>query len=408
MELQPLKIRFYPKLKSGTEERYALYMRMVLAGKRTEISLNYELGRETWDFKEQTLKSKHPDKGYVINLTNQYRQKALLIYQQLVQRGIPCDVLTVRKRVTGDSKSAESYNPTILSLCDKFIGRKKSLFGPDNSKATVQKYNRTKTHLRECLKEFYQVEDLECNKIDLQFVENFELYLKTTGKCEHNAAMKHMQLFKTIYKAAIAHGWTDKDPFQKFKITMREVVRDYLTEVELQELIKLKLPLNKLSKVRDMFIFCCFTGLAYIDLHNLTVKNLVMDNGKYWIKTRRQKTNVKSNIPLLKVPFRILKKYLPGFDTAASDQKIFKVISNQKTNAYLKDLAELCKIKKCLTFHIARHTFATTVTLNNGVPIESVSAMLGHKHITTTQHYAKLLDKKLEKDMEDLSRKLTY
>jgi site-specific recombinase XerD len=408
MELQPLKIRFYPKLKSGTEENYALYMRMILSGKRTEVCLNYELRRETWDFKEQGMKGKHPDKGYVINLTNQYRQKALLTYQQMIQRGIPCDVLTVRERVTGDSKNEIAFNPTILSLFDKFINRKKSLSGANNSKATIQKYGRTQAHVKGCLKEFYSVEDMACNKVDLQFVENFELYLKTTGKCEHNAAMKHMQLFKTNYKTALAHGWAEKDPFQKFKISMREVVRDYLSEKELQTLIDLKLPPNKLPNVRDLFVFCCFTGLAYIDLRNLAVKNIYKENGKYWIRTRRQKTNVKSNIPLLKVPLRLLKKYLPKFETSEPDKKIFRVISNQKMNAYLKDLADLCGIRKCLTFHIARHTFATTVTLNNGVPIESVSSMLGHKHITTTQHYAKLLDKKLGADMHALSQKIHY
>ncbi len=160
--------------------------------------------------------------------------------------------------------------------------------------------------------------------------------------------------------------------------------------------------------MRDLFVFSCFTRLAYIDLRNLAVKNIYKENGKYWIRTRRQKTNVKSNIPLLKVPLRLLKKYLPKFETAEADKKIFRVISNQKMNAYLKDLADLCTISKCLTFHIARHTFATTVTLNNGAPIESVSSMLGHKHITTTQHYAKLLDKKLGFDMQALSPKLHY
>ncbi len=200
----------------------------------------------------------------------------------------------------------------------------------------------------------------------------------------------------------------DKDPFQKFKISMREVVRDYLSENELQTLINSKLPANKLSNVRDLFVFSCFTGLAYIDLRNLAVKNIYKENGKYWIRTRRQKTNVKSNIPLLKVPLRLLKKYCYKFEVWEPDKKIFRVISNQKMNAYLKNLADLCGIRKCLTFHIARHTFATTVTLNNGVPIESVSSMLGHKHITTTQHYAKLLDKKLEQDMTKLNSQLQF
>jgi len=234
------------------------------------------------------------------------------------------------------------------------------------------------------------------------------LYLKTDGKCCHNSTMKHIQTFKTIFKSAMAHGYTDKDPFQKFKVRMEEVVREYLSELEIQKFIELDLPPCKLANVRDLFVFSCFTGLAYIDLKNLSAKHLNKENGKYWIRTRRQKTNVKTNVPLLATPMKLIKKYRPDFETAEADERIFRVISNQKMNAYLKDLAGLCGISKCLTFHLARHTFATTVTLNNGVPIESVSSMLGHKHITTTQHYAKLLDKKLEKDMDCLSSKLNY
>lgn len=408
MELQTLKIRFYPKQKSGKNDAYMLYMRLVMGGKRAEICINYQLTRDAWNFNEQTLKNRHPDKGYVINLTNQYRQNALQIYRQFLQRGLPCDVMTIRGRLVGKEYADTSLVPTLMKLCEKVIDRKKSLPGPNNSKASIQKYERIKSHLIIYLAEYYQAKDIACGKIDLEFIENLEVYLKTTGKCAHNTTMKHIQTFKTIYKVAIAHGWTDKDPFQKYKISLREVVRDYLTEKELHQLINTDLPPNKLANVRDLFLFSCFTGLAYIDLYNLSVKNIYKENGKYWIRTRRQKTNVKSNIPLLDIPLKLVLKSKPDFENAEPNDKIFRVISNQKANVYLKELAEICSIKKCLTFHIARHTFATTITLNNGVPIESVAAMLGHKHITTTQHYAKLLDKKLEADMEKLGAQLRF
>ena len=402
MELHPLKIRFYPKLKSGSEEQYALYMRMTLTGKRTDIALSYELARSMWNEKEQSLKGGHKDKGFVLNLTNQFRQRAQEIYQQCIQRNMDCDVNVIRKMLTGDKNEATAFERTVLCLFDRVITRKESLAGPNNTKPTIYKYKRCKTHLQKFVIEYYSADDVKFNQVNLQFIEDFELYLKAKGGCCHNTAMKHIRTFKTIFKAAQAHGYTDKDPFQKYRIRMEEVVRYYLNEVEIEKLIELDLPPNKLANVRDLFIFCCYTGLAYIDLKNLSGKHIQRENGKFWIRTRRQKTNVKSNIPLLDQPMKLIKKHCPEFESKDPDERIFRVISNQKMNAYLKELAKECGIKKALTFHLARHTFATTITLNNGVPIESVSSMLGHRNITTTQHYAKLLDRKLEEDMDRL------
>jgi integrase len=187
-----------------------------------------------------------------------------------------------------------------------------------------------------------------------------------------------------------------------------EVNRCYLSEKEIEALLRLDVPHSGLANARDLFLFSCFTGLAYIDLKNLSAKHIQWENGRFWIRTRRQKTNVKTNVPLLEVPMNLIRSRCPDFETMDAEIPIFRVITNQKINEHLKELAKLAEIQKPLTFHIARHTFATTVTLNNGVPIESVSSMLGHKNITTTQHYAKLLDKKLEVDMDNLAGKLNF
>jgi site-specific recombinase XerD len=407
MELQPLKVRFYPKKRSLKSSAYTLYMRMVLRGQRTDLSLNYELSKESWDDGDQTMKSKHPDRGYVLNLTNKYRQLAFDAYQQLIQRGMAYDVNIIRKKVTGSSRGDDMV-PTLMKLFNRAIERKKALKGPNNSIASIQKYSRCKAHLQGFLELNYHTDDIRFPHINLQFVEDFELYLKTEGKCCHNTTMKHIQTFKTIYRTATAHGYTDKDPFQKYRIRMEEVVRDYLTDQEIDKLIKADNLSEKLTLVRDLFLFSCFTGLAYIDVKNLQVKHLYFENCKYWIRTRRHKTNVKTNVPLLAYPMQLIYRHCPDFKAMEPEESIFRVISNQKMNDYLKELAGHLNIPKRLTFHIARHTFATTVTLNNGVPIESVSAMLGHKHISTTQHYAKMLDKKLEADMDALSQRLNY
>jgi site-specific recombinase XerD len=403
MELKPLSIRFYLKKKWGHSERCTLYIRLVMSGKRTDISLNYDLDRADWEESSQSLKAKHPDRGYLLNLTNQYRQNALNVFQNLIQRGMDCDVNIIRENLTGKQDANNPYHQTLFKTFNRVIERKKALAGKNNTKGTIQKYCRAKSHLSSYLKQFYKADDIKFDKIDLRFVEDFELYLKTSGNCCHNTTMKHIQTVKSVFKTAQAHGYTSKDPFQKFKIRMEEVVRCYLNENEIAKLINEPIENPKLSSVRDMFIFSCYTGLAYIDLKNLKVRNIQKEDGeKYWIRTVRQKTNVKTNVPLLDVPLDLIRQYRNDFEEGEPDSPIFRIISNQKMNSYLKDLAKLCNIPKELTFHIARHTFATSITLNNGVPIESVSSMLGHTNIKTTQHYAKILDKKLEVDMDRL------
>ena len=178
--------------------------------------------------------------------------------------------------------------------------------------------------------------------------------------------------------------------------------RGFLTDEEVLQIVNKELNVPRLELVRDIFIFSCFTGLAYIDVANLTPDNIVMLGGKEWIMTKRQKTSVETNVLLLDIPKRIISKYS---HQTYRDGKLFPILSNQKTNSYLKEIADICGIKKNLTFHLARHTFVT-LCLSKGVPMESVSKMLGHTNIRTTQIYARITNKKIEHDMEQFADKL--
>lgn len=201
---------------------------------------------------------------------------------------------------------------------------------------------------------------------------------------------------------AIKNDWLNKDPFINFSAKIKPVKREYLTQEELARIEELDIGIRRLYTVRDVFVFSCYTGLAYVDIEKLTPDNLVKGiDGKLWIQTFRQKTDTKSNIPLLSPALLILEKYSDDPETTNSGS-LLPVNSNQKMNAYLKEIGTLAGINKILTFHLARHTFATTITLANGVPIESVSEMLGHKSIRTTQIYAKVIDKKVSEDMSKL------
>src|SRR5690606_34601583 len=210
--------------------------------------------------------------------------------------------------------------------------------------------------------------------------------------------------FKKIIRIAYANDWINKDPFLHWKAKLKIVDREFLDETELQILVEKNFGIVRLDQVKDVFVFSCFTGLAYADAKKLSSDNIVLDiSGERWIKIKRSKTDTRSSIPLLAIPQAIIEKYAESPETESGH--LLPVLSNQKTNAYLKEIADLCGINKNLTFHLARHTFATTVTLSNGVPMESVSKMLGHKSLKTTQHYAKILDSKVSDDMAILKQK---
>jgi site-specific recombinase XerD len=229
--------------------------------------------------------------------------------------------------------------------------------------------------------------------------------LRSVRKCANNTAVKYIKNFKKIIRICISNGWLDKDPFVNYKSKIREVEREFLSIGEIDDIYSKNFINQRLGLVRDIFVFACFTGLAYIDVKQLTLSNISIGiDGGRWIYTHRQKTETASRIPLLPIPEEIIQKYATH-PICLNEERLLPILSNQKMNAYLKEIADVCGINKELTFHIARHTFATTVTLSNGVPIETVSKMLGHTNLKTTQHYAKILDIKISNDMMLLKEK---
>jgi site-specific recombinase XerD len=234
-----------------------------------------------------------------------------------------------------------------------------------------------------------------------------EVFYLKSEVCAHNTAMKYLGNFKKIVLNCVRRNWLPRDPFLGYKLPKREVERDFLMEDELQAIAEKQFNTDRLAQVRDIFIFSCYTGLAYADVKKLKRSEIKTGvDGKKWLFVTRQKTSTPSPVPLLPLALFILDKYKDHARCIASD-KALPVLCNQKMNEYLKEIADICGIIKTLTYHTARHTFATTVTLNNNVPIESISKMLGHKNLKQTQHYAKILNKKVSQDMQELTEKLT-
>jgi len=277
---------------------------------------------------------------------------------------------------------------------------------------TLKNYFTTQKYIQEFLKQRFGTNDIFLSGLTYKFITDFEFFLRNHKPLDHqrpmenNGVMKHLERFRKMVSMAVKMEWIDRDPFEKYQLKFNRVERDFLTEQELERIENKQFRIGRLQYIRDLFVFSCYTGLAYIDTMNLTPGNITVGiDGEYWISTSRQKTDEPVRVPILPKAWVIIEKYRTH-PRSLQRGSIFPSITNQILNNYLKEIADLCSIEKNLTFHLARHTFATTVTLTNGVPIETVSKMLGHSKITTTQVYAKVIERKVSEDMKTLRAKM--
>ena len=322
-----------------------------------------------------------------------------------MEKGRPFTAQDLINSYLGKDKEKENENKMLLEIFQEHNDKVNKLIGKDFAAGTAERYKTAKKHVQEYIQKEFKVSDIPVKEVDHKFISGFEYYLKTERNCAHNSAIKYITNFKKIIRIAYANEWISRDPFLNWKGKLKVVEREFLTKEELQVMIGKEIKNERLSLVKDIFLFCCFTGLAYADVKKLSSKEVTVGfDGNRWIKTHRTKTKTRSSIPILPTAEAILDKY--SSHPEVSEKRLLPVLSNQKMNAYIKEIADLCDINKNLTFHLARHTFATTVTLSNGVPIESVSKMLGHKNLQTTQHYAKILDRKVSDDMAALRERL--
>lgn len=284
----------------------------------------------------------------------------------------------------------EIRSNTVLSLYDTKVEQKRNLVGKTIRSTTLSKYLATQKRVADFMAYKYKKEDIPIRDVDFQFVTDYEVYLKSVCRCGHNSTVKHLRYLKQIVTNALKNRYITVDPFDDYTLGYKPVKKQFLIEPEIKRLMSKKFETQRLEEVRDVFLFQIFTGLAYIDAANLTEDNIIEDGfGQQWIQLTRQKSSVQANIPLLEVPLSILKKYKD-----LGNGKLLPIHTNQKMNEYLKEIAALCGINKRLTTHCGRHSFGT-IMLTKGVSIESVSKMLGHTNITTTQIYAKVLNQKI-------------
>ena len=392
------KVLFY--LKKGSEKKNGEVMimaRITIDGKLCQFSTKQSIQPDNWSI--AAGKAKGRDAGRINALLDDIRSSLNTIYHEMQRRDNYVTAEKVKNEFLGHSESHE----TILSLFQKHNDDVKQLVGISKTIATYRKYEVTRRHLAEFIQSKYNVSDISIKEISPMFITDFELYLRTACKCGYNTTAKFMQFFKRIIIIARNNGILVGDPFASYKIRLEKVDRGYLTEDEIKIILKKKMVSERLEHVRDLFVFSCFCGLAYSDVANLRQENIQKSfDGNLWIITKRQKTNTDVNVPVLDIPKMILKKYKGKLP----DGKILPVISNQKLNAYLKEIADICGIKKNLTFHVSRHSFASVIALANNVSLPNVAKMLGHSSTRMTQHYAKVLDQTILRDMQAVEEQL--
>lgn len=400
MSKSTFKILFYLRKNQVNKDGKASIMtRVTVNGDVSQFSTKLDVEPELWDVKLGKAAGNSQKSRQLNNLLDDIRTSLKNHYREIEIQEAYVTAEKVRNAFLGYTTKQR----TLLELFKKHNDDACKLVGISKTDATLAKYDRGYRRLEEFMKAQYNIEDIALKEINHMFITDFETYLRTVSKCNENTTAKFMQTFRMIIIIAKNNGWIYADPFANYRIRLKRVDRGYLTDQEVKKIMEKEFASLRLEQVRDVFVFCCYTGLAYIDVKQLTANQICTSfDGKQWIMTHRQKTDTLVNVPLLNIPLGIIRKY----EGKLPFGQLLPVLSNQKLNSYLKEIADLCGISKNITFHLARHTFATTTTLSKGVPIETVSKMLGHTNIKTTQIYARITNEKISQDMRLLSEKL--
>lgn len=379
-----------------------IFIRVTVNGKVAEIATKHSIRPDLWDASKEKALGKSELAKTINGTIDIFKLRAKQQYNKLLEAGKDIDLQAIKNGILG----IEEKQPTLMDVFSKLVKDVEAMVGVNYSLSCYNAYRASENHLIEFLKVEYKLQDFKLKDLSYKFIADFELYLKTKGKCRQNGAIKHIQRIKKAVKIALKYDYIQKDPFIMHSMSKEKVNRQPLNEGELKVLETVTLDIQRLEVVRDMFLFTCYTGLSFIDAKRLKQEHIGIGvDGQEWIFIERQKTGITCSIPLLPPAKALLEKYASHEKVLASGN-LLPIPSNQKFNAYLKEIADLCKIRKKLTVHIGRHTFATTIALQNGIPMEVVKQMLGHSDINTTQIYAKVGTRLISDSMKPLRDKL--
>lgn len=393
-------IIFFTRKSRSKVNELSIYARITVNSKRSEISLKRTVLVKVWDASKNRGRGSSYSTRVLNNYLDQEYSRLLDCHKQLLEEDKVITSKTIKSRYLGEDNTQK----TLFDLLYYHNTNMTSLL----KQGTMKNYFTTEKYLLKFLNQKLKANDIYLKQLNYRFICDFEHYLrnyKNTKKkfmLSNNGVMKHLERFKKMINLAVKLEWMLKNPFKQFQLQYDKYDRAYLTERELELLECTHYKNERLERVKDCFIFSCYTGLSYIDVKELTINQIVrgIDNN-HWIFTKREKTNETVKIPVLPQAMTIINKYKDAIENKIS-KTILPLCSNQKANSYLKEIAKDCGIRKNITFHVARHTFATTVMLSNGVPIETVSKLLGHAKLSTTQIYARVVETKISADIQNL------
>jgi len=381
-----------------------IYARITVNRTRVEVSLKKRIPVSNWNNGRGMAKGKSQEINRLNSYLEQIRAQLTECYQELVVNKETVTPEAIKNKFLGVEDSGETLK--------RLVEYHNTGMDSNLRWGTLKNYKTTEKYIDKFLRQKYNRSDIFLVELNYKFITDFEHFLRRYQPEDHhlpmgnNTVMKHLERLRKMTRLAVRLGWLDKDPFVAYRLSFKRVEREFLTQLELDAIQKKQFKIERLQYVKDLFVFSCFTGLSYADVMKLSPRNIRTGiNDMNWIITQREKTSTSVQVPILSEAQKLIDKY-KNHPRSVSKGTIFPNISNQKLNSYLKEIADLCGIDKHLTFHVARHTFATTVTLTNGVPIESVSKMLGHADLKTTQIYAKVVEKKISNDMANLQQKL--
>lgn len=396
-------IIFFTRKSRSNLNGLSIYVRITVNGKRSEMSLKRSIEQNKWD----NTKNRGRGNSETTRILNAYLDgvysKLLQCHKEIMEEDKVLSSDAIKSRYLGEDDNSKTLKELIAYHNGNMIHVLKS--------GTMKNYYTTERYLQRFLQKKKRVKDIYLKQLNFRFITDFEHYLRTYKNSKkqlmlsNNGVMKHLERFKKMINLAIKLEWMHKNPFSQFQLKYDKCDRAYLNERELGLLENTEFTTERLQKIKDCFVFSCYTGLSYIDVKELTESNIVkgIDNNN-WVYTKREKTDEQVKVPILPKAWAILEKY-----KAKKEQdvltKLLPISSNQKTNAYLKEITKACGIHKNISFHVARHTFATTVMLSNGVPIETVSKLLEHAKLSTTQIYARVVEAKISEDIQNLLKR---
>ena len=398
-------VRFILRYTTTNSSVALIYARIEYNKKRSEFSLECIIDPNHWNAEMQCAAGPRELVKHINPLLDEVRYKLRECYYKLKARNGYITADAVKRVYHGEDPT----NNTLLSLFQYHTLNSRGVL----KWGTLKNYGATEKYIRKFLKQRYRTDDIQLCELNYQFITQFDLFLRTTEPLDsfnplsNNGIMKHMERLRKVVTMGFKMDWISKDPFLLYKLKFHRTEREFLLEEEIEALNNAELNNAKLERCRDLFLFACYIGLAYIDLANLRADHIVMGiDGELWLRTSRQKTDTRVSVPLLPQAIFILNKYKCQPELIRQN-RVLPYLSNQKMNDNLKEIAAICEIKKNMTFHLARHTFATSITLNNGIPLETVSKMLGHTKLSTTQIYVHVLERKISDDMKELREKFS-